>query len=141
MKALRNFVFDLLRADPQLNALGLTEGNLYPVYARQDANFTIEGERFMVLRWGPTAPGIGPSRPVDLAAWAYDISPEYSWIDDVLLRTTRLMEELTAGAVLTPERTAFISGATYQGSGPDLFDDLYNRYTRSESYRLVASEH
>lgn len=141
MKALRDFVFDLVKADPQLNALGLTVDNLYPVYGRQDATYTIEGDRFMVLRWGPASVGIGPSNPVELAPWAYDISPEYSWIDAVLLRTRRLLEPLNDGAVLNPERTAFLSGVSWQGSGPDLFDDLYNRYTRSESYRLVASEH
>lgn len=141
MKALRDFVYDLLKADGQLIQLGLTEANLYPAYSRDNPQYAMEGDQFLVLRWGPASVGIGASRPVELALWAYDISPEYSWIDAVLARSSRLILDLAGGAALNAQRTAFVSGAEGQGSSPDLFDDLYNRYTRSESFRLVASEH
>lgn len=138
MNNLRNFVYDLAISRPALVALGLSAANVYPVYSRDSTPAAIEGDRFLILRWGPAEPGVGPVVPVGLDIWAYDRSPEYSWIMDILRAFRPALEE-SVGAPLSEARADWMNGVNWQGSTPDLFDDMYNAYTRSESYRLVAS--
>ena len=142
MNGLRNLVFNSLAGDQPLNGLGLTATNLYPAFSRDDSDFAMEGETFTVLRWNESTRGVGPVVPVGLDIWAYDINPDYSNIMAVLKRCRAVLEALV-GAVIPGETTengrASVNGVDWSGGSPDLFDPLYNRYTRSETYRIVAS--
>lgn len=137
-KSLRNFLFEQALLDPTLTALGLKADNLWPIYSRDAPPITAEGGRFVVLRWGTAAPGIGRNVPLQLEVWAYDLDPDYTWITDVLKAFRALLTRLV-GSRLDPSQNDWLNAENWEGSSADLFDDLYNRYTRSESWRLVAS--
>jgi hypothetical protein len=135
VNGLRNLVFNSLAGDQQLNQLGLTNANLYPAYSRDNQPFSMEGETFTVLRWGEATRGIGPVNRCTLEVWSYDLNPDYSNIQNVLKRTRVVLATL----ISMPTGEGHVTGMDWQGSSPDLYDDLYNRYTRFESYTTVAS--
>lgn len=142
MKALRGFVFNAFANDPVMNQLGLKEANLYQAGSRDSTPITIEGNVFAILRWGPREParaGVGSSIPLELAFWVYHRDPNTDPIDDILKRGREVLA-LMIGAPLNPQRTGFLNGADYLGSTADLFDDVYQAWTRSDSHRIVASE-
>lgn len=138
MRHLRDFVFELACNDPQMHDMGFTRDSLYPVYSRDSTPESIEGKRFGIFRWGSTEVGIGRVNPVTLEVWLYDRDPRYDVIGDGLLRMRTLLEN-AVGSALDLDKTAWMNGWQFSGSTPDLFDDVYIAYTRSESHRITAS--
>lgn len=135
MNGLRSLVFTTLKSDVQLNSLGISESSLYPVYSRDSTPEAIEGPRFAILRWGASEVGIGACIPVTLDLWVYDRSPDYGYIMQILKRARTLLDSL----INAQTADGWVTGVNWQGGSPDLIDDMYNAYTRNESYRIVAS--
>lgn len=138
MKHLRDLVFNAIQSDGIMNSLGIDVDSLYPTYARQDAIYSVEGNRFMILRWGPTEIGIGPVKPVTLDAWMYNREPDYGPITDALSRVRAILAGLV-GAPVDAGHSGWVNGVQFQGGTADLFDDVYGAYVRSESHRITAS--
>jgi hypothetical protein len=132
MNGLRNLAFDHLGADIELNFLGLSQENLYPQYS---ATQPPQENFFVVLRWGPTGVGIGSAAPVDLSIWAYEREPDYSRISDVLKRCKRVVPMLTSAST----GDGWVLGVEDTGGSPDLYDDVWARYTRNHTFRITAS--
>lgn len=133
MNGVRTAVYDTLRNAPSLVALGLATANLYPNYTGQLNAPTLE--RWAVLRWGGTTPGVGPANLVDLGLWAYCRQPDYGWISDVLKAARPVLEAMIGGQA----GSGWFIGVQWVGASADLFDDGYTAYTRNETYRITAS--
>lgn len=128
MNSLRDMVFNLLVANAEL---GLGEAGMYP-----SAPDSPEERQFMVTKWMEASPGIGSVRPVILQLWAYDRDGGYGRIGDMLKAARSTLDSLP-GQIL--DATSAVSGVDWQGSSPDLWDDVYASPVRWESYRIVAS--
>jgi hypothetical protein len=141
MRGLRQLVLDTIRLDPAMNNLGIDDQSTYPIYVRDSTPIQVEGNTFLIIRWGASEPGIGASIPCEMSLWAYCRNPDYNVLMDILRRGRVLMEGLIAQRTFdaTGAVDGAISGVDWQGGSPDLFDDLYGAYTRNESYRIVAS--
>jgi len=134
--SLREFVFDLLKDDIQLNALGFNENTLYPAQAPDSPRGT--QRRFMVLRWGTTEPRLGRDSDVRrqlLTVWAYDKESDYSAIIDALLRTHAILYPLKAVNV----NGGWITEVVDNGQSEDLYDPGYEAVTRNWAYTIIAS--
>lgn len=138
MKSLRNLVFDTLRNDATMNTAGITTASLYPIFSRDSPPVSVEGTKFAILRWGPAGIGIGNVIPVDLDFWVYNRDPDYDPIMDALLHARVLLAGLE-GLAVDVAHTGWVNGVNWQGGTADLYDPLYEAYTRSESYRITAS--
>lgn len=131
--ALRDLVYRSLSTSAALGLTGLTPGGIYPAMTPDSPAERI----FMVLRWGPTSPGIGAANSGDLSVWAYDREERYDRVEEVLKATRPILLGLEA-AVL-PAGAGAVLGVRWEGAGPDLYDDAYVAWTRYESYRVTAS--
>lgn len=133
--SLRTYVFDILAADPILNDLGYTETTIYPNQGPDSPS----GNRFMVLRWGTTTVGVGPSNVEDFNPWAYNRENDYGPVKAALARIAVLADGW-AGAQHTPgEFPGWISGTQWLGESVDLYDDNYQAVTRNSTIRVAAS--
>lgn len=131
-RVLRQYVYGLLVAAPGLEEAGYEPGSISP-------NFTPdapEGERFLVLRWGVTSPGIGRVNHVTLSVWAYNRQADYGPISDVLKLVKAQLETLP-GAVMAPGES--VLAVRSGGDSDDLYDDGYRAYTRWCSHTITAS--
>lgn len=129
---LQNKVFNQLKADPALNALGITEPTLYPAYSPDSP----QEQRFAVLRWGPIEPGLGGARHIELYLWAYERDEDYQYINQIL---TRFREIFNAWPGTGTAGQGWVLGVIELGSSPNLRDDVYESYTRNEGVRITAS--
>lgn len=131
-RVLRQAVFALLVATPELAAVGLNEETILP-------NFTPEGpqgDHFLVLRWGGTTPGIGNVNQVRLACWVYNRQPDFGPIIDAIKAINVRLPSL-AGNVMAP--TESVLAVDYEGQSDDLFDTGYRAHTRWCSHLITAS--
>lgn len=129
MNSLRNKVFEVLAAD---SGLGLGEAGLYPSGPESP-----QERKFMVTRWLSTSPGISPVHRVELQLWAYDREGGYGRIGDMLRAARPVLDSLNGQQL---PGGGWVTAVEWQGSGPDLWDDVYSSPARWESYRIVASE-
>ena len=129
---LRQAIYARYLASSVLTGLGFTEPNIYPNFS-PDAP---QGKKFMVIRWGATARGIGPVNRVSLQCWVYNREPDYLPIANALLEIRRILLPL-AGLVMAPGEA--IVSVDYEGDSDDLYDDGYRAYTRWTSHTITAS--
>jgi hypothetical protein len=130
---LRDFLYDILKADQVLGTLGYA-GNLYGA-----APDTPTGQRFMVMRWGNT--GVPPQRdmpprPRTLTVWAYNRERDYGPIEEALKRVCSILLPMEA----VNHGSGWVSGVVDNGSSDDLFDPVYEAATRNWTYTIIASE-
>lgn len=129
---LRQAVYSLSLSSSVLSGLRLTEPVIFPNFA-PDA---VEASRFLVFRWGVTAPGIGNVNRVDLGCWVYNREADYGPIAAALLEMRRLIPTLE-GVRMSP--TEAVLGIGYNGDSDDLYDDGYRAWTRYTSHTITAS--
>jgi hypothetical protein len=130
---LRQTVFDSLKTDGQMNALGITEASLYPA-----ATDSPRESLFAVLAWGGTTPGPGRDSPVtleDLTFWVYNRARDYAPIADILKRARIVV----LGLERAPLNPGWTSGINWLGDSVDLWDDAYQAATRNSAYRIASS--
>jgi len=130
--ALRTRIWAVLREDPTLQAIGYGPDTIYPNYSPDSP----PSHKFIVLRWGPTTPGVGGCNSTDLGIWAYCRDADYGPIEAALMRCRSILAPLVGtrlsggGAIL---------GLDWAGTGADLFDDAYQAYVRPENWTATAS--
>lgn len=129
---LRQAIYALIKDDVQMIALGFNEDNVYPNFS-PDAP---AGERFLVLRWGTVARGIGGVNRIRFQAWAYNRVPDYAPISDALFRLRALLPTMIA-TVMAPGQA--VVSVDYEGDSDDLFDDAYRAYTKWCEHTITAS--
>lgn len=130
---LRTFIFDTLKADATLAALGFTE-ELYP--SPPDSPI---GNRFMVLRWGIAGPRAGQNTTVraqELIVWVYDREPDYGAISDALKTVYGLLIPMAG----VDHGSGWILEVSDNGSSEDLFDPTYEAVMRNWTFTITASE-
>jgi hypothetical protein len=136
--SLREMVYDALRLDSELNTLGFNTDNIYPAWSRDSTPETVEGNQFLVIRWGTKEPGVSVVIPQLVDLWAYNKEPYF----ELLVTAHRRMRLVMAGLVARPvdlAQTGWVVGVEWQGAGPDGFDEGYKAHYISENYRLTAS--
>ena len=73
-------------------------------------------------------------RVVSITAWSED--PDT--VDSIHVRVRRIM--IGAYGLTKPSSLAEVHGVTFEGDGPDLFDDEKKVYFRAETYRISFRE-
>ena len=134
---LRNFVFDLLANDAELNALEYNTNTIYPALMGADSP---QERRFMVLRWGiesPRSPGRDShiSR-IGLTVWAYNRDSDYGPIQSALGR----VRDILVPIVGVDHGSGWILDVEDNGTSEDLWDDGYSAITRNRALTFTASE-
>lgn len=129
---LRQYVFALYSENQVLTGLKYDAEAIYPNWA-PDAP---PQDRFIILRWGVTARGIGAANPVRLGCWVYNREPDYGPISSALKEIRRILPELPGTRM--PEGESIL-GVDYEGDSEDLYDDGYRAYVRWTSHTITAS--
>lgn len=134
---LRTFVFDLLVADPELNALDYNRDTTYGAIMGADSP---QERRFMVLRWGtesPRSPG-RDSRIVrtGLTVWVYNRESDYGPIHRALLRIRDILVPIAG----VDHGDGWIIDVEDNGTSEDLWDDGYSAITRNAVFTITASD-
>lgn len=132
---IRDLVYEKLCNDTELNALGFSATNIYPAWSRDSTPASVEGEMFMVLRWGTKEPGVGTVVPRLLDIWAYNRDPFFEVLENALIRCRSVLAPLP-GQFANP---GWVLGVEWQGAGPDGLDEGYQAHYISENYRITAS--
>jgi hypothetical protein len=126
----RDVVWNVLIADPQLNALGVTQDNLFGVMGGDSPR---SKGLWVVLHWGLIEVGPGRdslSNVLNLSVWAYNAQPDWSPVLAVLRRIRTLLVGM--------EGLNVVSSVQWTGDSEDLWDDVYRAITRNSSYRIAA---
>lgn len=143
MSAVRNGLWQMLRGDTQLMALGAGSGSdddklaVFPNFALDSPAAGLT--RWMTTRWGAAdaPPGSDTwTRAVPVSIWVYDRERDYTVIDQALSRARTLMRAvqglaLPGGGILVAADFAF--------SSEDIWDDTYEAVARGETFRLVTN--
>lgn len=143
MSAVRNGLWQLLRADTTLMALGAGSGSnddklaVFP-------NFTLDSPaagltRWMTIRWGAadSPPGRDTwTRPVPASVWMYDRERDFTNVDAALGRVRTLLRAVQGLAL---PGGGFLVAADFAFSSEDIWDDTYEAVARGETYRLVTN--
>ena len=135
----RTTVYDLIVASPALHTAGFAADAVYPNYGPVSP----PQRRFIVIRWGGTAPGVGRANSTDMALWFYDRDQDWAAIQ-AAIRICRPVDKGGDGLLDTlpgarMSATEAILGLDWTGGSTDLFDDVYEANTRNEAYRVTAS--
>jgi hypothetical protein len=135
MIGLREVVFNLIKTDPAIIALGYGPGSLFG-NSSPDSPTT---PRFATIVWGEEIRALGSRRAGDrlakersVALWAYDRDRDYGAINKAIERWCVLMDTLPtmntgAGSVI---------GADWVGNSPETYDDGYQRIVRYSTYTI-----
>lgn len=143
MTAVRNGVYQLLRADATLAALGAGSGSSDETLAIFP-NFTLDSPaagltRWMTIRWGAAESPVGrdsETRPMPMAIWCYDRERDYTNIDAALQRVRALMKAVQGLAL---PGGGYLVAADWAFSSEDIWDDTYEAVARGETYRIVTN--
>lgn len=133
MSALRQHVYALVAASPELAALGYGPEGVYPNYSPDSPPQT----RFLVLRWGQTARGIGGANQISLNVWLYNREPDFGPITDAIMVLREMLPDMI-GNVL-PGGKGSVLGVDWQGDTDDAYDDAYRAWVRQSQHTLTAS--
>lgn len=131
-EVLRRYVHDLYLASPKLAELGLGADTILPTFSPDGP----VGNRFLVMRWGTTTPGIGNVNQVRLSCWVYNREPDFAPIVAALKEVKRLLAGMEA-VVMAPGES--VLAVRFEGDSDDLFDDGYRAHTRWTSHTITAS--
>lgn len=132
-------VYELLGADPGLNALGIVPEHLWPNFAL-DRSPRRAGP-WMVMRWGAvTSRFNGAANRQDLTLWVYTSRQEgtdYALIDRIIKRTVTVM----LGAVhhVGSDGSVLHTAGDPNFSG-DLTDSGYDAITRNVNLNVLTSD-
>lgn len=132
---LRDFVFDALRSDAQLNALGYNTDTIWPMMSVDSPPSRL----FMVLRWGADSPTPGRDSKVirtGLTVWAYNKDPDYGPIGSALRRARDILVPIAG----VSHGDGWILDVENNGTSEDLYDDGYVAVTRNRAFTITASD-
>lgn len=143
MSAVREGVWQLLRADATLMAYGAGSGSADDKLAIFP-NFTLDSPaagltRWMTLRWGAADSPVGrdsETRPVPMSVWCYDRERDFTVIGGALGRVRILMKAVQGLAL---PGSGYLTAADWSFSSEDIWDDTYEAVARGETYRLVTN--
>ena len=133
----RQVVYDILRADPLLNGLGINSDSVFTSFSVDSPASRLE--RWLMIRWGVAEAPVGrdtSTRPVSMALWAYNRQRDYGPIQQILWRCRDLL--LPVANVPLPSG-GYLVAADWSFSSEDLYDDVYQAIMRGETYRVIAT--
>lgn len=114
-----------------LKSLGVTGNHIYA--GEVDSP---EGNAFIILRFGPVAPGMGSVNSESATVWAYRRnSADYLDLDALCKRIRKLFTSIEARQTLE----GWITQIEWLGDSNDFPDDVYHAITRNASFTIIAS--
>lgn len=129
----RELVWAKLTGDPDLQALGFDEDNIFTDHSLD----TPQRRPLMVLRWQGVDVGLGPVNQRRLQVWVHDRPADYDRIDQTLRRLRTLLSSIEA--VRLDGGIAGVHTAIWEGDSDDLRDDEVRTITRWTQFRLTGS--
>lgn len=127
---MRTTIAQLLSGDATLNGLGITPDSLWA----GDTD-TPEQRPYIVLRWGATNPGVGPSRARTLTIWVHDHPNDYARVDAIILRIKRMLNYMSPVAT----EVGWITTADWVTDSDDLSDDVTHTILKTTTYTIIGS--
>lgn len=136
--SLRDYVWQLLRFDPDLNAMGINASTLFSGGAADSpaANLT----KWMAIRWGLEEAPLGrdtTSRRRFLSIWAYERKRDFTEVDRMLYRARQVLYPIKA--VNYDSADGYITEVSDNGFSDDIWDDAFAASTRNWQSTIVAS--
>jgi len=135
---LREYVWNLLRADPQLNSLGINENSLFGTLAADSPSADLQ--KWMVIRWGLEEAPLHrdtTSRRRFLSVWGYDRRRDFADIDLMLHRARAVLYPLKG--INYNGSDGWITEVTDNGFSDDVWDPDYEASTRNWQATIIAS--
>lgn len=117
-----------VRDSDALHELGFTAAEVYRSMGMENT----QANKFIVLRWGDTAPGVGPSNPVTLTVWAYDMPGSYVDIDKAL----GAIKDILSAMVDVQDSEGWVTQIKWLGFSGDLYDDMMKRITKNAIFTV-----
>lgn len=135
--SVRNLVYELLKNDAQLTAMGYGAGALF-------TNFTMDSpaarlEKWLTIRWGVADAPVGrdaQARPVNMSLWAYNRQKDYGPIQQALYRARQVLLPVVG---MPQPGGGHMVACDWSGTSEDLWDDVYEAIMRGENYRVVTT--
>jgi hypothetical protein len=131
----RSFVYGLLSADTELNALGLN-ANTWQVRGLSTPD-TPQERPFGVIAWGATNKGMDVVNLRLLQIWVYDEPDDYERIDRALERVRNVLTSVVA--TRTGVTDLLVTQIKWEGHSGDLTDDSVGAIVRNSQYTVVGS--
>lgn len=135
---MRKLVWGMITSDEALaDIVGVPLAEFNETYVMADqAVDSPKARPFMILRWGPTTPGMGAVAVRTLTVWIHDAPADYTRIDRIALRLRTLLEGATA---MQDTDGGWLTQAEWAGTSDDLADDAYGTITRNIAFRVIGS--
>lgn len=122
-------VYAAIADSTELHDLGFLAVEVYRTTGMENT----QSDKYIVLRWGDTTPGVGESGPEDLTVWAYDKIGSYADIDKVLYL---IKSTLTAMVQVDGSDGRTTTQVAWEGFSSDLYDDALKRITRNALFTV-----
>lgn len=135
---LRQYVWNLLKSDAELNSLGINDNSLFGTLAPDSPAADLQ--KWMVIRWGLEEAPLHretTSRRRFLSIWAYDRRRDFTDIDLMLHRARAVLSPLTA--INYNNSGGWITEVTDNGYSDDVWDDAYEASARNWQLTIIAS--
>lgn len=131
MSTVHALVFSALSSDTQLQTLGIDADSCW-------AAGSFEGPQptpFMVMRWGNTVKGIGPSNSATLMVFVHDDPGSYERINAIIVRAREVIKALAASG----DSGNWITAVEWLGDSGELNEEAYRTITRNAEFNVVAN--
>lgn len=143
----REYIFNLITTDPELNSYGITRDSTFVSHSVD----TPQIRPLCILRWQDSVPGLSglvrgggglqgwPVNQRILQVWVHEDRNmgDYSRIDKSLKRLRALLTGVEGVNVGSPD--SWLSGIVWEGDSGDLDDDEARTITRNAQFRLTGS--
>lgn len=135
---LREYVWQTLRLDPELNSLGINSTSLFSGGSADSPASTLQ--KWMAIRWGIEEPPLGrdtTSRRRFLSIWGYDRRRDFGDVDKMLHRARAILYPLKA--INYNGGDGYITEVTDNGFSDDTWDPDLAASTRNWQLTIIAS--
>lgn len=139
--SLREYVWRLLKNDPQMNAMGIDEASLFASTGPDSPDITIPAtlQKWMVIRWGIEEARLGRDTSVRrkfLSIWGYHRQRYMGDIDEMLERAYQVLYPVKA---VQFSSSGWIIEVTDNGLSEDVWEPAYAASTRNWQLTITAS--
>lgn len=135
MATVRDYVFDLIKNDTQMIALGFDEDRMFN---NNDADTPVpDDRRFIVFKWGQSIVGMDVVHVRSLQVWVHDAPSDYTVIDSALERVRTVLTSLFGADTGEPRK--WVTQFDWELDSDDLDDDIQRTVTRYSQFAVVGS--
>jgi len=128
---MRAEIYAALATDAGLRSLGLGEDSVYAAESVEDPPL----RPFIVIRWQPTLPGMGPSLRNSFDVWVQDDPGDFARIDAMLFRVKSVLVSLTG----TLTDSGYLTLVDWLEDSADQRDDVWGTINRRASFLAIGA--